>query len=61
MEVVNQMTKAIRDNKLMLSIDPLVFEGDTYCIEHRELLTLELKVDVDDKWIETCAYCGWGR
>lgn len=53
------MTRAFVDNKLMLSEDPLVFEGDTYCSKHQELLTLGLEVDANGKLIETCGYCEW--
>lgn len=45
----------------LLSIDPLVFTGDSYCIKHQELLTLGLEFDKDGNQLKACGYCEWGE
>lgn len=54
---MNRISRAFTDNKPLLGyvegFGP-VFEGDTYCIKHQELLTLGLEGE------DSCAYCEWG-
>jgi len=54
------MTTAFKENKLMLSADPLVFVGDAYCVKHQELLTLGLEWDENGNQLNTCSFCEWG-
>jgi hypothetical protein len=37
-----------------------VFEGDTYCIKHHELLTIGLELDENGDLMNTCPFCEWG-
>ncbi len=57
------MTRAFVENKPMLAFTAEfgpVFQGDTYCVKHRELLTLGVEWDENGNQLETCAYCEWG-
>ncbi len=55
----SKMTRAFTENKPLLSTDPLVFVGDTFCIKHQELLTLGLEWDENGLQLDTCAFCEW--
>jgi hypothetical protein len=59
--MVTTSSRASRDNKRMMAFDPEfgpVFEGDTYCIKHQELLTLGFGMDGEIE--DACAFCEWG-